>query len=128
MKQRSRRASRGNAGNSIVGTLFQTHSRQVQNFMAFRLRSIDDGQDAAQEVFLKFWRHELEGGMREEATSYLFAVARTGIIETERARAIRAHDLQAPGEELEGQSCTDPDLHDTLHWRRAVSHLLSVVA
>jgi RNA polymerase sigma factor (sigma-70 family) len=112
---------------SIVASLFRQHARRVQHFMGFRLWSSEDGQEASQEVFLKLWKREAEGGLREDATSYLFSATQTAIIDTERARASRGHGLQASAEHLDILPAAEPDQDEALHWRRAMSHLVNVV-
>lgn len=112
---------------SLVAGLFRTHSRRMRNLMGFRLRSPEDGEEAAQEVFLKFWRMELKGSLQEEARSYLFSAAYTAIIDTERSRASRGHDLRVPAEDLDVLPAAEPDPEEALHWRRAVHHLVAVL-
>lgn len=112
---------------SIVASLFRQHARRIQLFMGFRLRNPEDGQEAAQEVFLKVWRRETEGVLKEDATSYLFAATRTAIIDTERARSSRGHDRHDPGADMELVPAVEPEQEEALHWRRAMEHFVHVI-
>jgi RNA polymerase sigma-19 factor, ECF subfamily len=111
---------------SIVDALFRQHARRVQHFMGFRLRSSEDGRDAAQDVFLKVWRREVEGGLRNEATSYLYSATRTSIIDAERQRTSRGHGLQEEAE-IDALAAAAPEQDEALHWRKAMEHFVHVI-
>src|SRR5258708_22050758 len=109
---------------SIVGKLFKSHARRLRNFLTFRLKSADDADDAAQEVFLKLWRHEKSGNLREEATSYMFSAAYSTATDLERHRRLHEHDsLDAYDSEAVAEE--RPALEDQRHWRDALAHLVS---
>src|ERR1700687_1023801 len=78
---------------SIVGSLFKSQARKVPNFLTFRLKSADDADDAAQEVFLKLWRYERSGNLREEATAYMFSAAYSVATDLERHRIRHQHEV-----------------------------------
>src|ERR1043165_7130082 len=77
---------------SIVVDLFKAHARRVQNFLAFRLRDPVEAQDVAQDVFLKLWRHESEGRLRDEATNYMYSPTQSAAIDSDRHREFLGRD------------------------------------
>ena len=112
------------APRSIVGGLFRSQVRKVRNFLTFRLKSADDAEDAAQEVFLKLWRHERQGTLREEATAYMFSAAYSVATDVERHRMRHEHERL---DESDADSIAQerPALEDERHWRDAVLRLVS---
>ena len=109
---------------SIVSSLFRGQAKKVKNFLAFRLKSVDDAEDATQEVFLKLWRHEKAGHLREEATAYMFSAAYSMATDVERHRARHDHE---PLGELDTELVAEerPAIEDQRHWRDALAHLVS---
>lgn len=78
------------APGGIVAGLFAVHSRRIQRFLQHRLHHQEDAQDAAQEVFLKLWKREREGALREEAGAYMHSAAHTVVIDMQRHRKSHA--------------------------------------
>ncbi len=112
---------------SIVTALFQRQATKVRRYLSYRLRSDEDGQDAAQDAFLKVLRREREGELREDpANSYLFSAAFTVAVDAERERTARARypmvDVDA-----EAIPTTEASPDEQLHWRRAMAHFVSCV-
>lgn len=106
----------------IVSRLFKQQAKKVRHFLAFRLRSAEDAEDAAQEVFLRLWRHEQGGTLRDEATSYMFSAAYSIATDTERSRK---HDHEHFWEdEVESIPMGQPSVEDECHWRGAVARLV----
>ena len=111
---------------SIVGSLFRSQVKKVRSFLSFRLRSVDDANDAAQDVFLKLWRREKAGELREEATAYMISAANSVATDLERHR--QRHP-QETAEELDPDNIPGPEvgLEDQRHWRDALVHLVSLL-
>ena len=114
------------AAPSIVDRLFREHAKRVQRFMGFRLRDREDGQEASQEVFLKLWRHETRGNLREDARSYMYSATRSAVIDLERSRASRGADGQEAAD-CDAFGDATPAQEEILHWRRAMQSFVSIV-
>lgn len=114
----------GAVSGSIVGTLFKGQAKKVRNFLTFRLKSADDAEDATQDVFLKLWRHEQSGSLREEATAYMFSAAYSVATDLERHRVRHGHE---PLGDLDTDqvAAERPAIDDERHWRDAFAHLVS---
>ncbi len=95
--------------------------------MSFRLRDREDGEEASQEMFLKLWRQETQGNLREDAVSYMFSAARTAIVDTERHRKSRPQDQHDEGD-FDALPAAEPDQDEGLHWRRAMVRLAEIVS
>jgi len=107
-------------GASIVVDLFQRHASRVRRSLTFRLRSPEDAQDAAQDVFLKLWRQERDGHLRDEATAYLNSAASSVATDFERWRNF--HVTERISEvELEELPTTAASAEERQHWRDAMS-------
>jgi RNA polymerase sigma-70 factor (ECF subfamily) len=104
---------------SIVVDLFKAHARRVQNFLAFRLRDPVEAQDVAQDVFLKLWRHESEGRLRDEATNYMYSATQSAAIDSDRHREFLGRDRSDA--DVEAVPTTSPSAEDVLHWRRGMA-------
>ena len=111
---------------SIVVGLFKTHARRVQSFLSFRLRDSAEGEDATQDVFLKLWRQERQGTLRDEATNYMYSATQSAIIDVERHRAYVEHD-RVPGIDVDGVAEPQPAAEDVLHWRKALVQFVDSV-
>ena len=118
--------AQGAATASIVDRLFREHTRRVQRFMSFRLRDREDGQEASQEVFLKLWRQETEGHLRQDARSYMYSATRSTVIDLERNRASRGADRQDEAD-CDALPAAVPGEEDVLHWRRAMRHFVTIL-
>ena len=116
----------GESSMSIVGSLFKGQAKKVRHFLTFRLRSADDAEDATQDVFLKLWRHEKTGTLREEATAYMFSAAYSVATDLERHRA--RHDHEPLGDLDTDQVAEErPAIEEQRHWRDALAHLVSTL-
>jgi RNA polymerase sigma factor (sigma-70 family) len=113
-------------GPGIVVDLFRKHATRVRRSLAFRLRNPDDAQDAAQEVFLKLWRQEREGRLRDEAVAYLNSAASSMATDFERWRTFHVTD-RVENVELEEVPVTAASLEDRQHWRDAMTVLVEGV-
>ena len=108
---------------SIVADLYSAQASKVRRYLGFRLRDREDGADAAHDVFLKLWRHESQGGLREDATNYLYAATQSAIKDTERRRAAHGHYQR---EDIDDKMVVEPNAsqEDRLHWREALAHFV----
>src|SRR5258708_9526098 len=117
---------RGASKPSIVVGLFKTHARRVQSFLSFRLRDSAEGEDAAQDVFLKLWRQERQRTLRDEATNYMYAATQSAIIDIERHRAYVGRD-RLPDVDVDEVVPAQPGAEDALHWRNAFVRFVNSV-
>lgn len=108
---------------STVAQLFRNQANKVSRLLDRKLRNIEDAQDATQEVFLRLWRHEREGLLKDEANAYLHSVAHTIAIDFQRRRRSHAADLHDPldADQAHGPAVT---ADETLHWRQGVDRLI----
>ena len=111
---------------SIVVRLFREHARHVQRFLSFRLRDSEDGREASQEVFLKLWRHERSGTLRDEATNYMYSATRSIAADVERHRS-RHPETSLPPEALPETVAPTPGPEDVLYWRRAMERFVHIL-
>lgn len=104
----------------LVATLFRKHADRVRRTLGWRLRNPDDGADAAQETFLRLWRQEREGKLREDgATAYLNAAAGTIALDVQRWRNFHVVDRfeEAEIDEVASAAATPEEAQ---HWRDAL--------
>jgi RNA polymerase sigma factor (sigma-70 family) len=111
---------------SIVVGLFKAHAKRVQKFLAFRLRDAADAQDATQDVFLKLWRQESQGTLRDEATNYMYSATHSAAIDTERHRAYVSRD-RISDVDVDDVAQPKPAAEEVLHWRKAMARLVDSV-
>ncbi len=106
-----------------VARLFKEHARRVGRLLSRHLRNPDDAADASQDLFLKLWRRERSGQLRDEATAYMNSAAITIAIDLERRRRSRAGDriLEIPVEDLRHDAASNDE---ALHWRQGVQALI----
>ncbi len=121
----SHRAHSEGSGSIIVG-LFKLRAKKVQDYLSFRLRSREDAEDAAQEVFLKLWRREEKGALREEASAYMYSTALSVATDAERQRTSQARDRFVEVD-LDDIAQHAPSQEDQLHWREAMAHFVYCV-
>jgi RNA polymerase sigma-70 factor (ECF subfamily) len=119
---------REDSASSTVVRLFKAQSRRLVGFLNKKLHNVADAQDASQEVFLKLWKQEQAGQLRDEASAYMFSTARSVAVDHERYR--RSHREGAMLDLDEGELAQLPDRQiapaDELHhWREAVATLVS---
>jgi RNA polymerase sigma factor (sigma-70 family) len=105
---------------SIVVDLFRAHAKRVQNFLTFRLRDATEAQDVAQDVFLKLWRQESQGTLRNEATNYMYSATQSAAIDSDRHRAYVSRD-RVNDVDVEAIAQTEPDAEEVLHWRKGMA-------
>jgi RNA polymerase sigma-70 factor (ECF subfamily) len=110
---------------AIVARLFRAHGTRVRRYLSYRLRSDEDGKDAAQEAFLRLVRREREGALREgSSNSYLFSAAFTVAVDVERDRAAIAR-YRAVDADSDAIASTEATPEEQLHWRNALAHFVS---
>lgn len=118
------------AQKAIVVDLFREHAKRVRGYLGYRLRSDEDGKEAAQELFLKLWRHERDGTLKENAVGYMHVAANTIATDTQRWRALHAPERETGGldeAEFEAVAAGTASVEDQLHWRRAMAVFVSSV-
>lgn len=113
-----------NPGSFTVARLFKIHAQRVARLLGRKLRNNEDAEDARQDVFLKLWRQEQAGQLRDQATAYMFAAAHTVAIDADRRRVAHGYDRTA---DVELEELAHPGLptEDTQHWRDGVASLVS---
>src|SRR5258706_13335136 len=112
-----------NGRRSIVVDLFKRRAKKVQDYLSFRLRSREDGEDAMQDAFLKMWRRETAGALHDEADSYLYSTALSVATDAERQRTVQARDRFVEVD-LDDIPRHAPSQEDHLHWRKAMAHFV----
>lgn len=110
----------------IVVSLFRRHASRVRHSLSFRLRNEADAEDAAQEVFLKLWRQERQGNLREGATAYLNSAAASMATDIERWRAFHVTDRMEDVDVAEVHA-RGPDMEQQQHWRDAMARFVQAV-
>ena len=114
------------AEDTIVSRLFRAHGRKLRNLLALRLHDPEEARDAAQDVFLKLWRHEVRGGLRQDSKAYMYAATQTMATDVARARASRGY-----GQHVEVEADLLPDgeisFEERLHWRAAMARFVDEV-
>lgn len=115
------------AGHSstVVG-LFKEHARRVQRFLSFRLRNAEDGREATQEVFLRLWRHEQSGSLREAATNYMYSATQSIAADVMRHRGRRPVD-RLTDESPDAIAAPAPSQEDVIYWRRAMARFIAIL-
>ena len=105
---------------AIVLDLFRSHASKVRRYLSWRLKNPEDAKDAAQEVFLKLWRHEREGTLRGESVGYMHVAARSVATDIERWRALHRGECLGDSEVHE-VTAPQASVDDLQHWRDAMS-------
>lgn len=111
-----------------VVRLFKAQSRRLVGFLTKKLHNDADAQDASQEVFLKLWKQEQSGLLREDASAYMFSAARSAAVDCERRRHSQRADQMLDLEEGELAELPDRQVaaaEERHHWRQAVATLVS---
>jgi RNA polymerase sigma factor (sigma-70 family) len=120
------RALKRSRGSSTVAELFRVQARRVRSFLRLRLRSEEDAQDAAQDVFLRLWQREREGTLKTDARSYMVTAVYNAAVDVERRRSnhlagdhvsIEAVDVAGPGAAPE----------ESLFWRSALHSFVNAL-
>ncbi len=111
---------------TIVGDLFSSHAKRVRRFLSFRLRNDADAQDATQDIFLRLWKHEQKGTLRDEATNYMFSATHSVAIDVERHRTFVGQELD-PETDPDTVLKAQPDQEEITHWRNAMAAFVDSV-
>jgi RNA polymerase sigma-70 factor (ECF subfamily) len=111
---------------SIVSRLFRAHGRKLLGLLKMRLHDSEEARDAAQDVFLKLWRHEIRGGLRDDSRAYMYAATQTIATDAVRARFARGYGQHA---DVEADALPDGEisLEDRLHWREAMARFTEAI-
>ena len=64
--------------------LFDRYGKRLYHFSYAYLKSTEDAEEIVQEVFLKIWNNRKQLLVQESIDSYLFTIARNGILNTIR--------------------------------------------
>lgn len=64
--------------------LFDRYGKRLYHFSIGYLKSVEDAEEIVQEVFLKIWDNRIELSAQKSLESYLFTIARNGILNTIR--------------------------------------------
>lgn len=82
---------------SQVETLFGRHRDELQRFLQRHLKDWGDVEDCAQETFMKIWRSETGGSLREDgARGYIFTTAMNVMRDMWRRKRTRATGQHEP--------------------------------
>ena len=109
---------------STVAGLFRIQGRKVLRLLQRKLGNAEDAQDAAQEVFLRLWRQEKHGVLRDEAVAYMHVAANTIAIDMERRRRSHGFGYHVDVDDLELQ-LPGPGQDDVEHWREGMVLLVN---
>ena len=69
---------------SAFNELFDRYAKRLYHFSMGYLKSTADAEEIVQEVFLKIWDNRIELSTQKSFESYLFTIARNGILNTIR--------------------------------------------
>jgi len=69
---------------SAFNELFDRYAKRLYHFSMGYLKSAADAEEIVQEVFMKIWDNRIELSTRKSFDSYLFTIARNGILNTIR--------------------------------------------
>ncbi|MCS7021719.1 MAG: RNA polymerase sigma factor [Gemmataceae bacterium] len=112
---------------ALVG-LFQKVRDELLSTLMYLLGNRDDAQDAAQEAFLKCWRHRQQMADVRDARAWVFRIAINTAKDYQRSawhrrtRPLPEDELMLPGyAEATGQQLEDQETLEKL--RRAIAHL-----
>jgi RNA polymerase sigma-70 factor (ECF subfamily) len=107
---------------SRVENWFLAHSRELALFLRRYVHSQHDIDDCLQETFLRVWRQEQQGTVKDDARGYLFTTALNIARDRHRRNQVRcagAHDVL--NDELIHEDGTDAEA--SAHWRQGVHRL-----
>ncbi|MDA5194432.1 RNA polymerase sigma factor [Govanella unica] len=108
------------AHGGIVDSLHRSYAEPLQRFLRRVLDNEQDAADTAQEAYLRLWRQECQGRLRQKARSYLFETAANLVRDRRRADRVRAtahHVTLEDGKHPANLPLAD----DVLHWRQKVN-------
>ena len=69
---------------SAFNVLFDRYGKRLYHFSMGYLKSTADAEEIVQEVFLKIWNNRIELSTQKSFESYLFTIAKNGILNTIR--------------------------------------------
>lgn len=107
---------------SRVEGWFASYYRELGQFLRRYIRTPQDVDDCLQETFLRVWRQEQLGTLKDDARGYLFTTALNVARDRHRRNEVRcagAHD--ALDDELV-DDC-EPDAEAIAHWRHGIRQL-----
>ncbi|MGB8841131.1 MAG: RNA polymerase sigma factor [Aliidongia sp.] len=105
---------------------FLSHSRELGQFLRRYIHTQHDVDDCMQETFLRIWRQEQRGGLRDEGRGYLFTTALNIARDRHRHNRVRcasAHDVLS--DELIDEIGSDAEA--VTHWRQGMHELESAL-
>ena len=112
---------------SRVEGWFASYYRELGQFLRRYIRTPQDVDDCLQETFLRVWRQEQQGTLKDDARGYLFTTALNVARDRHRRNQVRcagAHD--ALDDELVDEC--EPDAEATAHWRHGIRQLEAALA
>jgi RNA polymerase sigma factor (sigma-70 family) len=110
-------------GGTVV-RLFLAHAERLSRTLRRKLPTPEDAQDATQEAFLRLWRQESRGQLRQDAIAYMHSAAQSAAIDCNRRRLSHGADriVELDFDALEHPF---PSKEEELHWREGVEMLVS---
>lgn len=115
------------AAKSRVENWFLAHAGELGHFLRRYIHTQQDVDDCVQETFLRVWRQEQQGTLKEEARGYLFTTALNVARDRYRRNQVRcanAHDVL--NDELIDHK--GPGAEATAHWRQGMARLETALA
>jgi RNA polymerase sigma factor (sigma-70 family) len=115
------------AAKSRVENWFLAHAAELGHFLRRYIHTQQDVDDCVQETFLRVWRQEQQGTLKEEARGYLFTTALNVARDRYRRNQVRcanAHDVL--NDELIDHK--GPGAESTVHWRQGMARLETALA
>jgi RNA polymerase sigma factor (sigma-70 family) len=112
---------------SRVEDWFASHYRELGQFLRRYVHTPHEVDDCLQETFLRVWRQEQQGTLKDDARGYLFTTALNIARDRHRRNQVRctgAHDSLS--DELIDEA--GPDAEATTHWRDGVRQLETALA
>jgi|HubBroStandDraft_1064217.scaffolds.fasta_scaffold00762_13 RNA polymerase sigma factor (sigma-70 family) len=107
---------------SRVEGWFLSHSRELGHFLRRYISTPHEIDDCLQETFLRVWRQEQQGTLKEEARGYLFATALNIARDRHRRNQVRcagAHDCLS--DEMVDEAGQNAEA--ATHWRQGLRQL-----
>ena len=112
---------------SRVEGWFLSHSRELGQFLRRYMHIQQDIDDCVQETFLRVWRQEQQGALKDEARGYLFTTALNVARDRHRrnhVRCVGAHEVLS--DEMADEAGLDAE--SAAHWRHGVRQLEAALA